>query len=794
MARRPPPRQEWQPFGLVAMPGGRDVAFAAAQAGAISGLGGMLDRLLETRLAALERAALREGAEAGALAADADPTARMDPGTVRADAFNRAAVDAGARRLELTLRERLDELARQHEADPGALAREAQAFIDGMRRALPTDVRPIFQQASAIVLRPYVNEARRQQEARVADEAVAAFEAVQARRIEAISRNARNAAYDNDAARALAADLAATEADLVALGPRSAFTFRGVRYEADPSRAGALSVAQMERTLIRLETEAAEQAAMGAYERGPRTAAWIDAFERRARRDGIPGLDQDGIDRVIARMRADANRIAFEAERAAARAEREQRRIERELGRELREAEAMVLAGYMPPTIDSLIARTRGTELAPAVDQLVEAGREVQAFRLLPFEQQIARIETLKRALDAGQATPRDFAQYNRLRRVFSALWREADADGLSAYHTQVVGAPPPPLDFANQDTLRKRVRLAEEASIHFGRPVAPITAAEARDLARRFVTAETPEAAAAVLEPLLAAPAELRAAAVQAIEKARGSEKLPAGALPLVMEGLRDPATRPRALAILRGLMTEAPKPPDGTAAMLRSAIQTELGRGVPGVRMRAMEASGDVAFAALYERDRALIDHLARQRLALGEDAATAAHNAAAALYAGYDVIDRQGFAHVYLPRRVLEANRADIEAGLRLLRAEAALRVLEAPLPDGLAGEDAARAARHRRDRAVHLYRSGTWINDGTGLALIAPGTGEPVELRDRVVHVTLDEVLRAGRRIPGAAQDELRRIERALFQPQGERRPPRPSAGTPSGREAEPMVAP
>jgi hypothetical protein len=194
MARRPIVRQGWRPFGAVAQlvqaPAMGSTAAAAA------GLAGALNSVLEGRLRAAEERAAREGQEAGRTAGAEDPAARMDPDTVRGAAFNRGAIETGARRLETQLRTRLDELAREHQADPATLQEKAQEYIGGVTRGLPADLRPVFDTAAETLLRPYVTQATREQERAVADERLASFAQASRERLAAISRNARAAPGD----------------------------------------------------------------------------------------------------------------------------------------------------------------------------------------------------------------------------------------------------------------------------------------------------------------------------------------------------------------------------------------------------------------------------------------------------------------------------------------------------------------------------------------------------------------------------------------------------------------------
>jgi hypothetical protein len=793
--RRAIVRQGGRPVGalaeLIRVP-----ALASGTAAAAAGLAGELNRVLEGRLRAAEERALREGLEAGRLAGAEDPAARMDADTVRGAAFNRGAIETGARRLETQLRTRLDELAREHTADPGTLQAEAQDYIAGVARGLPTDLRPVFQTAAETALRPYVTQAAREQERAVADERLASFWEAARTRLNDITRNARNAAADPAAAAALRQDLDALRLDLVAMGPRTAFTFRGQRYEADPARAGAISLVEMERQLAGIERETAEQAALGAYERGPRTNGWIDGWVRRARELGVPGLDQDGIDRVEARMRTDANRREHEAERAAARAERREQARLRLLGRAITEAERLARAGYMPANIDQLDEAASGTELADYVRDVRETARQVQSFRLLPAATQIGAIRTLNERLDAGAGTARDVAQRDLFLGVYTAQQRAAEADALSAYAAST-GAILPPLDVTNPDSLNDRVRLAEEAAVHFGRAgAAPFTAAEAEALVARFAEARTPQDMAGVLLPFLDAPAPVRAAAVQMFEKQRGDNRLPAGTMALVMDALREPANRPRAYQLLSGLLADAPTPEQGESAVLRTEIDRSMDEGVSGARREAMQVSGDLRPAALDQRDRKLIERLARQRMAAGASARQAVADARALLYGHLQTIDDPRLAHVYLPATV---DADTLKRGLQVLRLEAAMAVLETPehQREGAAARGDAVAIDRQRwlDRAFALSRQGVWINDGGGFALVAPETGEQVGLRERVQRVTVDDVLTAGRRVRGTDKELRNRFNQLLNQRRRELQQSLQPPGPPPPADAmQPVIAP
>jgi hypothetical protein len=784
-------RQGGRPIGAVAELV-RVPALSGGTAAAAAGLADELNRVLEGRLRAAEERATREGLEAGRMVGVDDPTARMDPDTVRGAAFNRGAIETGARRLETQLRTRLDELAREHTADPGTLQAQAQEYIAGVAQALPNDLRPLFQTAAETALRPYVTQATREQERAIADERLASFEEVTRQRLNDITRNARNAAADPAAAAAVRQDLEALQLDLVALGPRHAFTFRGRRYEADPTRAGAISLVQMERQLAAIERETAEQAALGAYERGPRTNAWIDGWVRRARQLGVPGLDQDGIDRLEQRMRTDATR----RERAAERERQAQLRL---LGQQITEANRLALAGYMPGNIDELQTAAAGTELADAAREVRNTAFEMQRFRMLPASEQAAAIGELDQRLRTGQGSLDDLQRRDRLLRVYTTQQQAAQADALAAF-AAATETPLPPLDLTNPESMNARVRLATEAAVHFGlRGAAPFTAAEANQLVARFAEAQTPQDLAAVLTPFLDAPAPVRAAAIQLFEQQRGDNRLPAGTMALVMDAMRDPAQRQRAYALLSGLLATAPRADQADAPVLRSEIENSMDQGVSGVRRHAMQASGDMRASALDHRDRQLIERLARQQTAAGVAPRQAVANARNMLYGHLQTIDERNFAHVYLPATE-DANT--FRRGLQVLRLEAAMAVLQAQEPprEGAEarGDVVAIERRRQLDRAFALSRQGVWINDGSGFALVAPETGEQIGLRQRVQRVTVDEVLRAGRRVQDADRELQRRFDqeyaarlRALERQNARQQPP---VNAPSPDPMQPIIAP
>ncbi len=245
--------------------------------------------------------------EAGLVAGEAQPGARMDDGgSLYRDAFNRAAMDAGARRLEITARDRLDELARTHEADPASFSAAAAAFRTGLLQDLPPELQARAGQSFDVLARPYFNQAQDRQRRVVADQAVASYDEALPRRIAAIDRLGRRSLTDPDALTALRAEEDGALADLVRLGPRTAFSIAGRDFPADPTRSGALTVEQMVAQRRRILDAGTVATAIGAFEAGPRTEEWIDAWLRRERSDQGSGMAPELLRRIERDMRSQA--------------------------------------------------------------------------------------------------------------------------------------------------------------------------------------------------------------------------------------------------------------------------------------------------------------------------------------------------------------------------------------------------------------------------------------------------------------------------------------------------------
>jgi soluble lytic murein transglycosylase-like protein len=248
--------------------------------------------------------------EAGMVAGDATPGARMEGGgALYQDAFNASAADAGARRLEITARDRLDELAREHEADPAAFAAAAAAFRSGMTQGLPPELQARAGQSFDLLARPYFNQAQERQRRVVADQAIATFNEAAPRRLAAIDRLGRASLTDPAAMAALRAEEQGALDDLVRLGPRTAFSIGGREYPADPTRTGALTAPQLVEQRQRILDAGVHATAMGAFAAGPQTERWIDDWIKREQSPQGSGLPPELLRRIERDMRSQAAEV-----------------------------------------------------------------------------------------------------------------------------------------------------------------------------------------------------------------------------------------------------------------------------------------------------------------------------------------------------------------------------------------------------------------------------------------------------------------------------------------------------
>lgn len=335
--------------------------YSAVQTGGpqLLSLSDRINGVLASRARRDDQEAQAAAAEAGATAGLAQPGAQMqDGGSLYRAAFNRAALEGAGRRLEIDARGNLDRLAREHEADPGAFQQAYQAYTEGLLKDMPQPLRDRLAPTLDLLGQPYTRQLTTALERRTQDQRIGTFNEALPLRISAIERAAVAAAGDPNSLVDIAREQSALRQELIALGPRQAFTLNGQEIPADPTRAGALSITQITERLANAQEVEALGTARGMFRSSPQTEAWVLDFEARGEKGEIPGISPTMARRIAGEFRRDLaqNRAVENETRTAARTEiagliDQDRRAIADSGRPVAGItdEALARAGYNVP-------------------------------------------------------------------------------------------------------------------------------------------------------------------------------------------------------------------------------------------------------------------------------------------------------------------------------------------------------------------------------------------------------------------------------------------------------------
>jgi hypothetical protein len=297
---------EFQPRVLpdVVQPSGGGAGMMAAQQ--IDTIGDRILRLGERAGQRADQQAVEAATDAGLAAGNSAPGTSMEGGgDLYRRAYDRAALQGASWRLEATARTELDRMGREHAANPQGFAGAFTAWRDGTLEGMPEGFRARLAPTLDAMAAPYTRAIQDQNDRAVADERGAAFTAALPGRLGSIERLNLRAATDPAARAESDREQQALRNDLVALGPRTAFTFEGVQYPADPTRAGRYSLEQMAEIRRNASDTEAVAAARSAFRTGPQTLAAVEEFERRAEAGEIAGLRPDQARRIADGLRRD---------------------------------------------------------------------------------------------------------------------------------------------------------------------------------------------------------------------------------------------------------------------------------------------------------------------------------------------------------------------------------------------------------------------------------------------------------------------------------------------------------
>lgn len=472
--------------------------------------------------------------------------------------------------------------------------------------------------------------------------------------------------------------------------------------------------------------------------------------------ESYPGLDPIRRERFLGQALIDVRQLEARREADArtlqAEADAQQREMKAAVRADGRRALQTIEGGREYAGLDDLIARAETFD--PDTARMLHGARLdsawIEAFAALPPAEQQAEIR-LQESEVAGttdvETAARITARLGTAERIRQQTEEALDKDpmGWAIAHGVVEPAPLQPGD-AESFASRGRARAAAEA--RYGIDVPPLTAPEAAKVVKRFNEAATADQRFDTLHEIVTGwhdEADARAAVRQLREA-----KLPARAIYAIEAG-RTPGREGLGRQLMREL-TE-PEPPEGlkftddfeaAADAAKAKAATAYDRGVGAVLLKAQAVRPRAALSQRYAEDLDALQIIARRRVGVADRPAESAYRD---LFGGLKTLDQDRFAHLVLPA---DADIDLIANGLEVLRGQAAERLMT------LAPADPVQARQFTRAGPDELRRGGTWINDGDGMVLMIPGTGEAMRGPDgKPWRVSIGEALRAGKARTGAA---------------------------------------
>ena len=286
----------------------------------------------------------------------------------------------------------------------------------------------------------------------------------------------------------------------------------------------------------------------------------------------------------------------------------------------------------------------------------------------------------------------------------------------------------------AIQGAVQARTRAVAATKARYGIDVPFLRPAEADAMVRAFDAASTPDDKFGVLATLLHLPDDQARTAVAQLEAA----KLPAKALHALDVARADPMRVPVARRLLAELTTPAAKVnlTDADEKLVRTEARTAYQGGIGRVLGKAYALTGNPGYEARVQSDVGALEHVVKTRTAGGLD--DPARSAYGDLYGHLAVLDVDRFAHVVVPKG---ADTGKLELGLAYLRATEAPKLMEAERPSN----DPVAVRQWEAASLGAVAQAGTWVNAGSGFALIRPGSGKALDGADGLPRVwTLEEI--------------------------------------------------
>lgn len=403
-----------------------------------------------------DKAAAKEGAEAG-LKAGLDPEFRtVHNNTIRGDAFDKAGLDVAETRLRQQLEASFDTAFAQHSGDPIALNSELSKHTLAIIANAPQELRPKLQLAVQGKRLAFARQQARQQMAEMQSAAQGAFETELADTTKRIHQNAYSSGLDGAADDALAKDVALYSQALKRRGPD------GQLYVSP--QAAAKDVRKLTQTVTTARLS-------GAFDRLPTLdakAQFIKQMEDDYRAGkGVAGVyDLDEFDKVKSGLMADYRAAkTLQATQIAG------------VKEDLRGVKKRAEDGFMPPANEMAALQARTASAGdPELAQTLAIAQDTAAFvngarRVTPAELEAANEQT-RAKLHADGATETAAARLELGDKLLDNMRTELKQDPLG-WADRVGLVKVAPIDFSDpektQGSIKARLAQAETIADYYG-------------------------------------------------------------------------------------------------------------------------------------------------------------------------------------------------------------------------------------------------------------------------------------------------------------------------------------
>lgn len=696
----------------------------------------LFDREFQKEAAKVEEAATIAG-EGYGLDAELPDLAKLPMGdTIAEKAFRNAALTAGRLNAEMQIRESVTRLERENEGQPQKFQALVEAEAKGFAAKLPQELqgpaREIYGRL-AMSSRARLEEQQRRHQ-------IDTMHAQLLRDTEGLTVSVAQQARLGDYGNAMEG-LALLADTLAASGP-----------VADGG-SGVLTAVQIEKAIQSAQGQVRTEYMLGHLDRVGKTRGNLDRLKSGSTGDPIADAALDAMmpaekDQLLRSLEADVNRAEAEwrarerermaSEQLALRGQIDDEVMRRRLG----------LPAINPPTPEQVQSAYGAEDGLAVYDRVAKALEQAtiigEVGRMTLDEQEGMLAATAPDPMTPGFAE--EVERHNERRKAVAEARSELAADpaGYVVARNEPLAEAWAAVGTGDQSAYERAVELTMAEQERMGLPEdmrQPLPASVVQANVEAFTASGDLRERLAIVEQLGAVsdPA-IRRRIIANFEGVRGDGgNLPAGAVARVADiASSDPN---RAAKVLDALMVPSTNLnlPAMSNATFKDALDTAITSGVQAVRAKQQALTGVPSIAAVTARDMAMIEHIAKVEVQGGVDPDVAVQNAQDLLFGDLVTYDDTGMMGDGLGVLILPAGTpmAELEQGLREARNQVAMELAE--------GEGVLEA-QQLADYRERIARRATWVNSGSGLALIDTATGEPFNVG--LARLQLDDVLDLG----------------------------------------------